>query len=206
MYYYRKPCSPWRNENRKGNRLEWKGLHRKSHDFFATEATLQKLGPDYAAYALALIDGGYLSPWHNRPDWKAKADRGSRAGPVIVANARQRTLATMAFNAESAAANANGQQVLRNMKIKNFGFATRRELEEYLDKLLDAQDGICAISGLPLQFAGDDDPELCCSLDRIDSNGHYEPGNLQIVCRFINRWKSDSPDPDFRRPLAVVRE
>lgn len=31
------------------------------------------------------------------------------------------------------------------------------------------------------------DPELAASLDRIDSDGHYERGNLQVVCWFSNR-------------------
>lgn len=49
-----------------------------------------------------------------------------------------------------------------------------------------------------------EDPEMLCSLDRIDSNGHYERGNLQIVCRFVNRW-SDSVDAHFRTLVAKVR-
>ena len=72
--------------------------------------------------------------------------------------------------------------------------------------LLKEQDSCCAISGLPLQPDGqEDDPELRSSLDRIDSSGHYAPGNLQIVCRFINRWKSDSDDGEFRRLLNLLR-
>jgi len=42
-------------------------------------------------------------------------------------------------------------------------------------------------------------------LDRIDSSGHYELGNLQVVARFINFWKRDTEDFEFRRLLAVVR-
>ncbi len=47
--------------------------------------------------------------------------------------------------------------------------------------------------------------ELLPSLDRIDSDGHYVPGKLHIVCRFINRWKSDGDDKNFRRLLSVLR-
>lgn len=43
------------------------------------------------------------------------------------------------------------------------------------------------------------------SLDRIDSDGHYEAGNLQVVCRFINFWKGASDDEEFRRLLELVR-
>jgi hypothetical protein len=34
------------------------------------------------------------------------------------------------------------------------------------------------------------DLDLSPSLDRIDSDGHYAPDNLQIVARFVNRWKA----------------
>jgi hypothetical protein len=75
-----------------------------------------------------------------------------------------------------------------------------------LNALLELQEGLCAITGLKLQFYGDeDDKEMLCSLDRVDSDGHYEIGNLQIVCRFVNRWKSDGDDRQFRRLLDLVR-
>ena len=43
------------------------------------------------------------------------------------------------------------------------------------------------------------------SVDRIDSNGHYEHGNLQIVCQFVNFWKADSNNEEFKRLLMLVR-
>lgn len=36
-------------------------------------------------------------------------------------------------------------------------------------------------------------------------DAHYEPSNLQVVCRFVNFWKSDSDNEEFRRLLALVR-
>ena len=32
-----------------------------------------------------------------------------------------------------------------------------------------------------------------------------EAGNLQIVCQFINFWKSDSDNEEFKRLLMLVR-
>jgi hypothetical protein len=75
----------------------------------------------------------------------------------------------------------------------------------YAEALFEAQEGLCAIISLPLQFMGGDDHQMCCSLDRIDSDGHYEKGNLQIVCKFINRWKSDTEDSELRRLIEIVR-
>ncbi len=50
-----------------------------------------------------------------------------------------------------------------------------------------------------------DDKEMWASLDRIDSSGHYTPDNVQIVCRFINRWKGADDDALMRRLLIAVR-
>jgi thymidine kinase len=101
--------------------------------------------------------------------------------------------------------NANGQQETRTVKNKEMRF-TESELTAYINRLIDDQDGLCALTGLRLQFIGEaDNPELLCSLDRIDSAGHYEIGNLQVVCRFANRWKNSSDDEGFRRLITLVR-
>lgn len=116
-----------------------------------------------------------------------------------------RTVAMLADRAFATAAQSNGQQVLKAVKVKECRFSLE-ELRSYIEALIRDQGRACAITGLPLQFEGAaDDPEMLCSLDRIDSDGHYERGNLQIVCRFVNRWKSDSDDADFRRLIEVVR-
>ncbi|MBR1199328.1 hypothetical protein JQ574_25350 [Bradyrhizobium sp. AUGA SZCCT0158] len=199
-----KPCDPWSNINRKGNRLDWSGLHPRAQEFLFTEGTLQQLKPTNAEYAMALIDGDDLSPWHRLPAWRAKASR-RQSNPGVTFNARQRSIASMAMVAKGTVAASNGQQVLRTIKNKELRIP-EGNLEPYLDALLEAQEGLCAITGLQLQFLGDeDDKEMLCSLDRIDSDGHYEVGNLQIVCRFVNRWKSDDDDRQFRRLLELVR-
>jgi hypothetical protein len=205
IYYYRKPARPWSNQNKIGQTLEWRAIHPKAPDFLITEATLQRLSEDYAGYAMALIKGNDLSAWHEQPEWREKTDGGSRKQPGVILNARQRTFATMALSARDTAAVSNGQQVLKKVKEKDFRFSSAVELENYISDLFDAQEGLCAVTGLKLNFAGEGDPQLCCSLDRIDSGGHYETGNLQVVCRFINFWKSDADDTEFRRLIEVVR-
>lgn len=204
VYVCHKPCEPWSNTSRLGNRLQWQALHKRAREFLFTEGTLQQLQPDNAAYALALIAGDDLSAWHDRPDWKRK-EAGAERGAATIFNARQKSIAIMAMTARDTCAGANGQEVTRTMKNKELRFSAI-ELEAYLDALLTSQEGLCAITDLPLQFKGDErDPALLCSLDRIDSDGHYEAGNLQIVCRFVNRWKSDSKDAEFRRLVGLVR-
>lgn len=205
VYVLDKPVDPWSDRNKVGNRLNWRALHPKAQDFLFTEATLQQLAEGNAAYARALINGDDLSPWHSRSDWKAKADS-SRRNAATILNARQRSIVDMAMMARATVAGANGQQVLRTVKEKKLLFTTQLGLENYITALLEAQEGLCAITGLRLQFIGEhDDAELLCSLDRIDSDGHYEAGNLQVVCRFINRWKSNANDAEFRRLINLVR-
>ena len=69
-----------------------------------------------------------------------------------------------------------------------------------------AQEYCCELTGLPLELDEvNGDPAMFASSDRIDSSGHYEPGNLQVVCRFANFWKGASDDAEFRRLIGVLR-
>lgn len=206
IYELHKPCDPWTDRTRKDGRLSWNGLHPKAKDFLFTEGTLQQLQPDNAAYALALIAGVDLSAWHDRPEWKRKVERSSsKASAGRSLDPIERAAWIMARTALNTVAQSNGQQTLRTMKNKDCDMS-EDELRAYVATLIRDQDELCAITGLRLQFEGDhDDLEQVCSLDRIDSDGHYVRGNLQVVCRFVNRWKSDAPDGQFRRLMALVR-
>ena len=199
VYVCHKPCQPWSNQTKKGNRIEWSALHPMARTFLFTEGTLQQLSEENARYAKAVIDGDDLAQWHSRPDWRAKVES-ARKSLGTVFNARQRSVWEMVHAVKQTVVAANGQQVLRTVKNKE------DELRRYIEALLDAQEGLCAITGIPLQYIGEaDDRELLCSLDRIDSDGHYEAGNLQVVCRFVNRWKNDGDNSEFRRLIGVVR-
>jgi hypothetical protein len=201
-----KPCESWSNHNKNGNRLEWNTLHPKAKEFLFTEGTLQQLADDNATYAKALIAGDSLAPWHDRPAWRAKAEATRNKSPVTIYNARQRAVVEMAMTVRNTVANANGQEVLRTVKNKEMRFSSQAELEKYIDNLIVDQEGLCAVTNIKLQFKGEhDDAELLCSLDRINSDGHYELGNLQVVCRFVNRCKTDGSDSEFRRLIGIVR-
>src|SRR4051812_28513859 len=66
---------------------------------------------------------------------------------------------------------------------------SEEELKRHIHLRLNGQERVCAVTGLHLQFDGEfNDSDMLASLDRIDSSGHYEIGNLQVVYRFINRW------------------
>jgi hypothetical protein len=205
VYFIHKPAMPWSDKSKKGNGLRWGALHPKPQEFLFTEGTLQQLSDEYAAYAMALIEGGNLEEWHGLPAWKDKVERAGK-GAVTLFSARQKAVIRMARTALDTVAGANGQQVLRTLRDKELRFGSQPEFEEYIRALVHDQEGLCALTGLRLQYDGEfDDRELLCSLDRIDSSGHYEPGNLQIVCQFVNRWKNDADDATFRRLVELVR-
>lgn len=205
IYVLHKPAEPWSNTNKRGNPLRWAAMHPRAKEFLFTEGTLQQLQPDNAEYAIALIEGRDLGEWHDRPAWKVKAAT-SKKGAGKILNPREVAITSMVKTVLDTVVHSKGQQVLRTVKVKEFRFASEQAFKEYIDKLLTSQEERCAITDLPLQFNGTaEDEQMLCSLDRIDSNGHYEEGNLQIVCRFINRWKSDANDAEFRRLISVVR-
>lgn len=201
-----KPCEPWRCTALSGSRLQWAALHPKAKDFLATEATLQQLREENAAYALAMIHGEALDRWHSLKEWQAKvASSKYKTGAVRIYNRAQKAAWRMANTAFITVDQSNGQQVTRIVKNKDMGFSSVIELEAYLLSLLEEQDYICALTRLPLNLdESEGDPEMRTSLDRIDSMGHYAPGNIQIVCKFANRWKGASDDREFKRLVAVV--
>ena len=126
-------------------------------------------------------------------------DEGRRLG------AREWSIILMRRAVEQTVRNAEGQIVGRKVKNKELRM-NRVALEEHLVFLLDRQGDRCALTKIPFHF--DElgaDSNLLPSVDRIDSDGHYETGNIQIVCRFVNFWKGDTPDEEFRQLLALVR-
>jgi hypothetical protein len=102
---------------------------------------------------------------------------------------------------------SRGQTVVRTvqMKLKNLGM-DEQALDRHIRELMEMQNDRCALTGLPFEFQADGvDSNLLPSPDRIDSDGHYETGNIQIVCRFVNFWKGSNKNDDFLRLLNLVR-
>lgn len=112
----------------------------------------------------------------------------------------------MAHTAVNTTNSAIGQKVERVLKKKDLGFASAVALQDYIKELMEAQEYCCELTGLMLELdEANGDPAMFASLDRIDSSGHYEAGNLQVVCRFANFWKGASDDAEFRRLIEVLR-
>lgn len=132
--------------------------------------------------------------------WVSKLERQNNSE---IKDARFTAVWSMANQAEQTARRSYGQTVERTVKNEDLRLS-KEALISHLNELLDETGNRCAITSLTLQFEGSDN-QLRPSLDRIDSNGHYEAGNLQVVARFINFGKSDAEDTEFRRLIAIVR-
>lgn len=111
----------------------------------------------------------------------------------------------MRLSIENTAKNSNGQIVERTVKNKELRMSSA-DLDKHLAELFARQENVCALTGIPFDFhSAGGDKNLFPSPDRIDSNGHYEEGNIQVVCQFINFWKGDSDNEEFKRLLMLVR-
>lgn len=118
---------------------------------------------------------------------------------------REKSIIEMRLSTENTVRNSNGKSTERTVRNKELKMSSS-ELDQLIESLLNIQDNRCALTGIPFHFsAAHADKNLLPSLDRIDSDGHYETGNLQVVCRFINFWKSDSDNEEFKRLLMLVR-
>lgn len=137
------------------------------------------------------------------PTADGKPSSGKDAGRIV--GGRDRCIIAMRLAIEGAVKQGNGQTVERTVKIKETDLSSA-QLDRLLTELMDLQGNRCALTGIPFDFAADGDRNLLPSADRIDSNGQYTRGNIQVVCRFINFWKGTADNDDFTRLLSLVRE
>lgn len=117
----------------------------------------------------------------------------------------RKAAATLARSILQTIEDADGRTLERRAKMKSTDL-DRTQLEKHIRELISRQQGRCALSGIELELPGEVvDPDLKASPDRIDSDLGYTRGNIQIVCWFINRWKSDDTNSNFIRLLQRVR-
>lgn len=67
---------------------------------------------------------------------------------------------------------------------------------EYLVALWYSQDGRCALSGMPMVHRFNSFYSI--SIDRKDSSLGYIPGNVQLVCQWVNRAKNKHSDAEMK--------
>ena len=219
IYVYYKPCNAWSHRDKKGKLLLWSEIHPRARQFLFTEQTFQRPEKNNALYAKALIEGAELGKWYILPKWQevAKNARGwaeERRSPEEIAEQDRKhqtaermaqTAARMIKTAQQTALQSC-QEVISVTKDKRFLFPTDAAAQEYALDLMKKQEGRCALTGLKMLLDGEPGDDQCrYSLDRIDSSKHYEPGNLQVVCKFANKWKGAMANEEFRRLVSLVR-
>lgn len=89
--------------------------------------------------------------------------------------------------------------------VQKRGLVCLLDKDDLLGKCLE-QDNRCALTGKPLTFTmgGMENRRTQASVDRIDSDGNYEIGNIQIVCNIVNVMKSDMTMAEFHRWCGLV--
>ena len=146
-----------------------------------------------------------VRPEMERPDVLIVASAKGKASNAKIYGAMEKSIYEMVEMTMETVRNSNGQLVTSTKKVKEL-WMSKTSLDAYVRALLEKQEGKCTLTGIKLQFRGaHEDDQLLPSLDRINSDKQYEDGNLQVVCRFVNRWKSNTPDEEFRRLLSLVR-
>jgi hypothetical protein len=115
------------------------------------------------------------------------------------------TIYDAVYQIQHTVSKADGRLVTSATKIKNM-LVSEEEMRRFLHRLYKDQTGLCALTGLRMLLRNEDGPnDLLLSVDRINSNGHYEPMNIQLVCRFANFWKSSGDDHRFKQLIEMVR-
>lgn len=210
-YIFRRPLiGGWRSESVGGVPLS--NIHPAARSLAINQATINLVRTD-TDYFRALILDASTSAWEERASWRDVAQQGGwypkpraelheirrrkaiTADVIDIADQFDEDIRRMAGTAVATARNANGQLVLTTVKAKDIGF-TRAELEDEIADLLSLQKGICSLTGFAF-VKRHSNPHLRPSLDRIDSALGYVRGNLQVVTRAANFYKSASDVADW---------
>lgn len=77
-------------------------------------------------------------------------------------------------------------------------------LVSFLKELYKSQNGKCAVTGLPMELDIGNKNENKCSLDRINSNRGYFPGNVHLTVWWVNRMKFDLSQDDFYKKVNII--
>ncbi|MBN9983790.1 hypothetical protein [Rhizobium laguerreae] len=201
-----KPVSGWSRRSRRTAALTWNSIHPKARDYLMSQqAVLRVADETMKDYIQAVIGGDDLDRWHGQAEWRERLGEGK--GRTLGRNVElsELVITRMMMTIRDTVKNSNGQQVLRTLREKRL-LCSEAEMKAHLVDLMTKQEGLCAITKLPMHFDGQDDLDydMLASADRIDSNGHYEPENVQLVCRFVNFWKCSQENGKFMELLDKV--
>lgn len=92
------------------------------------------------------------------------------------------------------------QSLLKMLQMRFLGARERAQrynipfniTKQYLKELWDKQEGLCAISAIPMTYIhGKGRTITNVSIDQINPKEGYTIGNIQLVCMAVNQMKSD---------------
>jgi hypothetical protein len=102
---------------------------------------------------------------------------------------------------------ASRMQDIPRMHSPKWG-STKQEVIESLvicfKQKFETQNGLCAISQVPLAIEIGSDVENKCSIDRIDSLKPYTEKNIQLVAFWANVMKFDTPMDQFLSRVNLI--
>lgn len=68
-----------------------------------------------------------------------------------------------------------------------------------LEQLLDEQQGLCALTGIPLTWTqGEGTVPTNISIDRLVAGGSYTVDNIQLVCKAVNSFRNNLGLEEFK--------
>ncbi|WP_319545929.1 hypothetical protein [Ruegeria conchae] len=196
-------------------------IHPKARNLAINMATINLVQTDADFFRAVLADEP-IDEWTDRQDWKEAAQKsGWHPKPVAhlkklyrerivtptvrkVADDFEQEVKRMAGTAMKTVQYANGQSVLTTVKEKNTDL-TREELEEEIGRLFVGQEFQCALTRYDFRKKTEN-KHLFPSLDRIDSSLGYISGNLQIVTRAANFYKSASDAEDWAEKALALEK
>lgn len=146
----------------------------------------------------------HLKQYRSQPDFKAKRRVAVRKAYQRSPEAFLRYLMHHITKQSSYKIKPNGRPG-RLRKGGSSGLLLPVEIDlPFLLGLWESQRGRCALSRLKMSHRFND--PLSASIDRKDSAKGYVPGNVQLVCQWVNRAKNNAPDLEFKRILNSLTD
>lgn len=93
--------------------------------------------------------------------------------------------------------NGNAEAYIRHLCAK----PGRKGLAAYMLEMYHKQQGLCAITGVPMTFVKEVGAAKChtnLSIDQITASGGYVKGNIQLVCAVVNTMKWTLTETELR--------
>jgi hypothetical protein len=86
------------------------------------------------------------------------------------------------------------------------GTEGKAKLIKFLKKQYQKQNGLCAISGVPLELQIGEHVEHKCSVDRINSDKGYTIKNIQLTTWWVNQMKMDMSMELFIDRIGLIHK